>query len=90
LPRPQKSSSRIREIRSSSRLDEELKRRDQEAWWIGKAARNTWENVYGAIEAAHTFIFVLTPDSIASEGLRQESRAAAGIINASCRSSIAT
>ena len=36
---------------------------------IGKGFRpeDTWEKtIYGAIEAAHTFIFVLTPDSIAS------------------------
>jgi Tfp pilus assembly protein PilX len=52
------------------RLDEELKRRDREAWvdWEGIPPGDTWEKtIYGAIEATHTFIFVLTPDSIASE-----------------------
>ena len=52
------------------RLDEELKRRDREAWvdWEGIPPGDTWEKtIYGAIEASNTFIFVLTPDSIASE-----------------------
>ena len=52
------------------RLDEELKRRDREAWvdWEGIPPGDTWEKtIYGAIEATHTFIFVLTPDSVASE-----------------------
>jgi len=52
------------------RLDEELKRRDREAWvdWQGIPPGDTWEKtIYGAIEATNTFIFVLTPDSIASE-----------------------
>src|SRR5437016_3655160 len=52
------------------RLDEALKRRDREAWvdWEGIPPGDTWEKtIYGAIEATHTFIFVLTPDSIASE-----------------------
>src|SRR5262249_21662777 len=52
------------------RLDEELKRRDREAWvdWEGIPPGDTWEKtIYSAIESTHTFIFVLTPDSIASE-----------------------
>src|SRR5215475_13550406 len=52
------------------RLDEELKRRDRQAWvdWEGIPPGDTWEKtIYGAIESTHTFIFVLTPDSIASE-----------------------
>src|SRR5262249_40885588 len=52
------------------RLDEELKRRNRQAWvdWEGIPPGDTWEKtIYGAIEAANTFIFVLTPDSIASE-----------------------
>src|SRR5262252_8972715 len=52
------------------RLDEELKRRDREAWvdWEGIPPGDTWEKtIYGAIEATHTFIFVLTPESITSE-----------------------
>jgi WD40 repeat protein len=52
------------------RLDEELKRRGREAWvdWAGIPPGDTWEKtIYGAIEASNTFIFVLTPDSIASE-----------------------
>jgi len=52
------------------RLDEELRRRDHQAWvdWEGIPPGDTWEKtIYGAIESTHTFIFVLTPDSIASE-----------------------
>jgi len=52
------------------RLDEDLKRRDREAWvdWEGIPSGDTWEKtIYGTIEFTHTFIFVLTPDSIASE-----------------------
>jgi hypothetical protein len=52
------------------RLDEELKRRDRETWvdWEGIPPGDKWEKtIYGAIEGTHTFIFVLTPDSIASE-----------------------
>ena len=52
------------------RLDEELKRRDREAWvdWEGIPPGDTWEKtIYGAIEGTDTFIFVLTPDSIASQ-----------------------
>src|SRR5205814_3000067 len=52
------------------RLDEALKRRDREAWvdWEGIPPGDKWEKtIYAAIEATHTFIFVLTPDSIASE-----------------------
>src|SRR5215470_8101981 len=52
------------------RLDDELKRRDREAWvdWEGIPPGDTWEKtIYGAIESTHTFIFVLTPDSIASK-----------------------
>src|SRR5215468_6423914 len=52
------------------RLDAELKRRDREAWvdWEGIPPGDTWEKtIYGAIESTHTFIFVLTPDSIGSE-----------------------
>src|SRR5215472_5768226 len=52
------------------RLDEELKSRDREAWvdWDGIPPGDKWEKtIYGAIESTHTFIFVLTPDSVASE-----------------------
>src|SRR5437870_3526043 len=72
LPRPQEvfiSYSR-KDKEFVRRLDEELKRRDREAWvdWEGIPPGDTWEKtIYGAIEATNTFIFVLTPDSIASE-----------------------
>src|SRR5215510_10492423 len=52
------------------RLDEELKRRNREAWvdWEGIPPGDTWEKtIYGAIESTDTFIFVLTPVSIASK-----------------------
>ena len=72
LPRPQEvfiSYSR-KDKEFVRRLDEELKRRDREAWvdWEGIPPGDTWEKtIYGAIESTHRFIFVLTPDSIASE-----------------------
>src|SRR5262245_3567994 len=72
VPRPQEvfiSYSR-KDKEFVRRLDEELKRRDREAWvdWEGIPPGDTWEKtIYGAIEATHTFIFVLTPDSVASE-----------------------
>jgi WD40 repeat protein len=61
-------------------LDEELRRRDREAWvdWEGIPPGDTWEKtIYGAIESTHTFIFVLTPDSIASEVCGKEAAHAA-------------
>ena len=72
LPRPQEvfiSYSR-KDKEFVRRLDEELKRRNREAWvdWEGIPPGDIWEKtIYGAIESTHTFIFVLTPDSIASE-----------------------
>jgi WD40 repeat protein len=72
VPRPQEvfiSYSR-KDKEFVRRLDEELKRREREAWvdWEGIPPGDKWEKtIYGAIEATHTFIFVLTPDSVASE-----------------------
>src|SRR6476660_652572 len=57
------------------RLDEALKRRGREAWVDWESIRPTEEfmqAIYGAIEGADTFVFVLTPDSIASEVCRRE------------------
>jgi WD40 repeat protein len=51
------------------RLDEELKRRDREAWVDWEDIRPTedfMQAIYGAIEGSDTFISVLTPDSVAS------------------------
>ena len=51
------------------RLHEALSRRDREAWvdWEDiRPAEEFMQAIYGAIEAADTFIFVLTPDSVAS------------------------
>ena len=62
------------------RLDEELKRRGREAWvdWEGIRALENWEEtIYAAIEGADTFIFVLTPDSVASEICGREIKHAA-------------
>src|SRR5215472_14575702 len=59
------------------RLDEALKRRDREAWadWEAIPPGDTWEKtIYVAIESTHTFIFVLTPDSIASRSAAGRSR----------------
>jgi WD40 repeat protein len=51
------------------RLDEALKSRKREAWvdWDGiRPTEEFMQAIYGAVEAADTFIFVLTPDSVAS------------------------
>jgi hypothetical protein len=51
------------------RLHEALKRRDWEAWvdWEDIRPTEEWmQAIYGAIEGAHTFVFVLAPDSVAS------------------------
>ena len=94
VPRPQEvfiSYSR-KDTDFVRRLDEELKRRNREAWvdWEGIPPGDTWEKtIYGAIEATNTFIFVLTPDSIDLRFAERKSRMQRRIINASCRSSIA-
>jgi WD40 repeat protein len=57
------------------RLDEALRQREREAWVDWEGIRPTEEfmkAIYGAIEGADTFIFVLSPDSIASEVCRKE------------------
>ncbi len=57
------------------RLDEELKRRDREAWvdWEGiRPTEEFMQAIYGAIEGADTFVFVLRPDSVASEVCARE------------------
>ena len=51
------------------RLDEALQQRQREAWvdWEGiRPSEEFMQAIYGAIEAADTFIFVLSPDSVAS------------------------
>ena len=51
------------------RLDEALKSRGREAWvdWEDIRPTEEWmEAIYSAIEGADTFVFVLTPDSVAS------------------------
>src|SRR5437899_1429944 len=51
------------------RLDESLKSRGREAWvdWEGiRPTEEFMQAIYGAIEAADTFVFVLTPDSVVS------------------------
>ncbi len=52
------------------RLHEALSRRDREAWvdWEDIRPTEEWmQAIYAAIEGADTFVFVLTPDSIASD-----------------------
>src|SRR5207248_9675869 len=52
------------------RLDESLKSRGRETWvdWEGiRPTEEFMQAIYGAIEGADTFIFVLTPDSVASD-----------------------
>src|SRR5437667_253353 len=64
------------------RLDEALKSRSREAWvdWEDIRPTEEWmQAIYRAIEAADTFVFVLTPDSIASVVCGREiAHAAAG------------
>src|SRR5947208_4632570 len=51
------------------RLDETLKSRGREAWVDWEDIRPTedfMQAIYGAIEGVDTFVFVLTPDSVAS------------------------
>jgi hypothetical protein len=52
------------------RLDESLKSRGREAWvdWEDIRPTEEWmQAIYAAIEGADTFVFVLTPDSVASD-----------------------
>src|SRR6266404_4506387 len=71
VPRPQEvfiSYSR-KDTHFVRRLDEALKSRGREAWvdWEDIRPTEEWmQAIYGAIEGADTFIFVLTPDSVAS------------------------
>ena len=71
LPRPQEvfiSYSR-KDRDFVRRLDEALKSRGREAWvdWEDIRPTEEWmQAIYAAIEGADTFIFVLTPDSVAS------------------------
>src|SRR5215468_10822872 len=51
------------------RLDESLKSRGREAWVDWEDIRPTedfMQAIHGAIEGVDTFVFVLTPDSVAS------------------------
>src|SRR5438132_13724108 len=51
------------------RLDESLKNRGREAWvdWEGiRPTEEFMQAIYGAIEAADSFVFVVTPDSVRS------------------------
>ena len=57
------------------RLYEALKSRDREAWvdWEDiRPIEEFMDAIYGAIEGANTFVFVLTPDSVASVVCRRE------------------
>ena len=71
LPRPQEVFiSYSRKNRDFvHRLDDALKSRGREAWVDWEDIRPTEEfmqAIYAAIEGADTFVFVLTPDSVAS------------------------
>src|ERR1700756_1399988 len=51
------------------RLDESLKSRGREAWvdWEGiRPTEEFMEAIYGAFEAADTFVFIIPPESVAS------------------------
>src|SRR6267143_6078515 len=71
LPRPQEVFiSYSRKDKEFVRgLDEALKKRGREAWvdWEDIRPTEEWmQAIYGAIEGADTFIFVLSPDSVSS------------------------
>ena len=71
VPRPQQAfiSYSRRDKQFVGRLHDALSRRDHEAWVDWADIRPTEEfmqAIYAAIERADAFIFVLTPDSIAS------------------------
>jgi hypothetical protein len=83
LPRPQEvfiSYSR-KDKEFVRRLDEALKSRGREAWvdWEDIRPTEEWmQAIYAAIEGADTFVFVITPDSVASDVCNREiARAAA-------------
>ncbi|MEO7317919.1 MAG: toll/interleukin-1 receptor domain-containing protein, partial [Chthoniobacteraceae bacterium] len=51
------------------RLDEALRKREREAWvdWEGiRPTEEFMQAIYGAIEGADTFLFILSPDSVSS------------------------
>ena len=57
------------------RLDESLKSRGRDTWvdWEGIRPTEEWmQAIYGAIDGADTFVFVLTPDSVASDVCSRE------------------
>ncbi|MBA3962755.1 MAG: toll/interleukin-1 receptor domain-containing protein [Chthoniobacterales bacterium] len=57
------------------RLDDELKRRGRQAWvdWEGiRPTEEFMEAIFGAIEGADTFVFVLSPDSVVSKICERE------------------
>ena len=56
-------------------LHEALSARDRETWvdWEGIPPTAEWlQEIYGAIEAADTFIFIISPDSVASDICKRE------------------
>ena len=62
------------------RLDEALKSRGRDTWvdWEGIRPTEEWmQAIYGAIEGADTFVFVLTPDYVASDVCARETARAA-------------
>jgi hypothetical protein len=77
MPRPQEifiSYSR-KDKDFVHRLDQSLKSRGREAWVDWEDIRPTedfMQAIYGAIEGADTFVFVLSPDSITSVACRRE------------------
>jgi len=57
------------------RLDKSLKSRGRDTWvdWEGIRPTEEWmQAIYGAIDGADTFVFVLTPDSVASDVCSRE------------------
>jgi len=57
------------------KLNDTLKARDRESWvdWEKiRTAEDWWRKIQEAIAAANTFVFVITPDSIASDICRKE------------------
>ncbi|MGH7846740.1 MAG: toll/interleukin-1 receptor domain-containing protein, partial [Candidatus Binatia bacterium] len=57
------------------RLHEALKQRERDTWvdWEGIPPSAEWQNeIYAAIDAAHSFVFVIGPDSVKSDNCLKE------------------
>ena len=59
-----------KDIQFAQRIHHELEARDREPWvdWQDIPPTSEWlDEVYAGIQAADTFLFIISPDSVASE-----------------------